>query len=90
MPGAPAFAASSAWAAEKHRVRLPGVPSRGRAGKGSLETVLLENSGHVATLDVDAPEIFAASARFFQTHADTHPGSTPSTQASSAISSEKQ
>lgn len=61
-----------------------------RTGKGSLETVLLENSGHVATLDVDAPEIFAASARFFQTHADTHPGSTPSTQASSVISSEKQ
>jgi carboxylesterase len=61
-----------------------------RTGKGSLETVLLENSGHVATLDVDAPEIFAVSARFFQTHADTHPGSTPSTQASSAISSEKQ
>jgi carboxylesterase len=61
-----------------------------RTGKGSLETVLLENSGHVATLDVDAPEIFAVSARFFQTHSDTHPGSTPSTQASSAISSEKQ
>ena len=59
-------------------------------GKGSLETVLLENSGHVATLDVDAPEIFAASTRFFQTHADTHLGSTTSTQANSAISSEKQ
>ncbi len=61
-----------------------------RTGKGSLETVLLENSGHVATLDVDAPEIFAASARFFQAHADTHAGSTPSTQANSVISSEKQ
>jgi carboxylesterase len=62
-----------------------------RTGKGSLEIVLLENGGHVATLDVDAPEIFAASARFFQTHADTRAGSTSRTQAnSSAISSEKQ
>ncbi|MDQ4047637.1 MAG: alpha/beta fold hydrolase [Actinomycetota bacterium] len=72
-----------------------------RHRQGNLETVLLENSGHVATLDVDAPEIFAASARFFQVnagreHAGTeqpgtvHPGvSATSNHANSAISSEK-
>lgn len=61
-------------------------------GKGNLEIVLLENSSHVATLDVEAAEIFSASARFFQTHAGKHAGSTAasSTRANTAISSETQ
>lgn len=61
-------------------------------GKGNLEIVLLENSGHVATLDVEAAEIFSASARFFKTHAGKHAGSTAasSTRANTAISSETQ
>lgn len=66
---------------------------KARLGTRSLEIVLLESSGHVATLDVDASKIFEASARFFQTHADRpHAGTTPatSTRANSAISSEKQ
>jgi carboxylesterase len=42
---------------------------RKRVASGSLEVVPLEHSGHVATLDVDAQEIFEASERFFQVHA---------------------
>jgi carboxylesterase len=42
---------------------------RERLGSASLEVVSLQHSGHVATLDVDAREIFEASARFFQVHA---------------------
>jgi carboxylesterase len=42
---------------------------RKRLGSASLEVVPLEHSGHVATLDADAPEIFETSARFFQVHA---------------------
>lgn len=42
---------------------------RKRLGSAALDVVALENSGHVATLDVDAAEIFEASARFFQLHA---------------------
>ena len=42
---------------------------RKRLGSTTLEVVPLKNSGHVATLDVDAAEIFEASARFFQAHA---------------------
>lgn len=35
-----------------------------------LRVVALPNSGHVATLDVDAPTIFEESAAFFRQHAD--------------------
>ncbi|MFJ4208264.1 alpha/beta hydrolase [Paenarthrobacter sp. NPDC089675] len=35
-----------------------------------LKVVSLPGSGHVATLDVDAPVIFEESARFFRRHAD--------------------
>ena len=42
---------------------------RKRLGSASLEVVPLEHSGHVATLDADAQEIFDASERFFQVHA---------------------
>ena len=45
---------------------------RKRVGSPALDIVALENSGHVATLDVDAAEIFEASARFFQVHAQSH------------------
>lgn len=37
---------------------------------GKLQVVSLPASGHVATLDVDAPVIFEESARFFRRHAD--------------------
>ncbi|MDR6559125.1 carboxylesterase [Arthrobacter pascens] len=42
---------------------------RKRLGSASLEVVPLERSGHVATLDADAQEIFEASEGFFQMHA---------------------
>ncbi|XAS68953.1 alpha/beta fold hydrolase [Micrococcaceae bacterium Sec5.7] len=42
---------------------------RERLGSDGLEVVNLANSGHVATLDVDAPEIFGLSAQFFLVHA---------------------
>jgi carboxylesterase len=41
---------------------------RRRLGPWLKEVVDLDNSGHVATLDVDAPEIFARSTRFFLDH----------------------
>lgn len=45
---------------------------RQRLGPRLVEVVDLHNSSHVATLDVDAPEIFARSSRFFLDHsADT-------------------
>lgn len=40
-----------------------------RLGSRELDVVRLPDSGHVATLDVDAPLIFEASARFFLQHA---------------------
>jgi carboxylesterase len=40
-----------------------------RLGSRLTEVVGLASSGHVATLDVDAPEIFMKSSAFFQTHA---------------------
>lgn len=42
---------------------------RKRLGSTTLDVVPLKNSGHVATLDVDAAEIFEGSARFFEMHA---------------------
>jgi carboxylesterase len=42
---------------------------RHRLGAGLTEVVSLASSGHVATLDVDAPEIFEKSSAFFRTHA---------------------
>lgn len=39
-----------------------------RIGTAALETVRLENSYHVATMDNDAPLIFARSADFFREH----------------------
>jgi carboxylesterase len=44
---------------------------RRRLGSRHMEVVPLRNSGHVATLDVDAPLIFEQSARFFLKHAAT-------------------
>jgi carboxylesterase len=48
-----------------------------RKGLGSreLEVVSLPASGHVATLDVDAPLIFEQSVRFFLHHAAAAPPS---------------
>ena len=50
-----------------------------RKGLGSreLEVVNLAGSGHVATLDVDAPLIFEQSVRFFLHHAAAMPPSAP-------------
>ncbi|MCO4238359.1 alpha/beta fold hydrolase [Pseudarthrobacter sp. MDT3-28] len=48
---------------------------RQRLGPRLVEVVDLHNSGHVATLDVDAPEIFARSSAFFLAHA---PSTAPS------------
>ncbi|PNH80483.1 carboxylesterase [Arthrobacter sp. AFG20] len=45
---------------------------RRRLGSAALDVVLLRNSGHVATLDTDAEEIFESSARFFQLHSQSH------------------
>ena len=45
---------------------------RERLGSRELAVVPLPDSGHVATLDVDAPLIFAQSARFFAGHAAPH------------------
>lgn len=42
---------------------------RQRLGPRLVEVVDLHNSGHVATLDVDAPEIFVRSSKFFQGYA---------------------
>lgn len=42
---------------------------QGRLGSPDLAVVRLPGSGHVATLDVDAPRIFAQSERFFRDHA---------------------
>jgi carboxylesterase len=41
---------------------------RKRLGAHLVEVVDLDSSGHVATLDVDAPEIFARSGAFFCAH----------------------
>jgi carboxylesterase len=48
---------------------------RKRLGSRELDVVRLPDSGHVATLDVDAPLIFEQSLRFFLQHAD--PGAMP-------------
>jgi carboxylesterase len=45
---------------------------RRRLGGHLVEVVDLHNSSHVATLDTDAPEIFAKSTAFFLQHA-SHP-----------------
>ncbi len=45
---------------------------RERLGSRELAVVPLPGSGHVATLDVDAPLIFDQSARFFASHAAPH------------------
>jgi carboxylesterase len=42
---------------------------RRRLGSRDLSVVRLPGSGHVATLDVDAPLLFEESARFFLQHA---------------------
>lgn len=42
---------------------------RNSLGAHLAEVVDLDRSGHVATLDVDAPEIFAKSSAFFHAHA---------------------
>jgi carboxylesterase len=46
---------------------------RKRLGSHELEVVRLPDSGHVATLDVDAPLIFEQSTRFFLQHAPSSP-----------------
>jgi carboxylesterase len=46
---------------------------RKRLGSRELEVVRLRHSGHVATLDVDAPLIFERSTRFFLAHAPSAP-----------------
>jgi len=45
---------------------------RKRLTSAALDVVPLRNSGHVATLDTDAQEIFESSARFFQLHSRSH------------------
>jgi carboxylesterase len=45
---------------------------RRRLGSADLDVVTLPNSGHVATLDNDAPVIFENSTRFFHEHAPHH------------------
>lgn len=52
---------------------------RQRLGPRLVEVVDLPNSGHVATLDIDAAEIFARSSAFFLAHS---PGSGPSRRTS--------
>ncbi|VXB11413.1 Carboxylesterase [Arthrobacter sp. 9AX] len=42
---------------------------RNRLGEQLTDVVSLASSGHVATLDVDAPEIFTKSSAFFRAHA---------------------
>jgi len=42
---------------------------RRRLGSRDLTVVPLPNSGHVATLDADAPLLFEESVRFFLQHA---------------------
>ncbi|WP_427132638.1 alpha/beta hydrolase [Pseudarthrobacter sp. S9] len=49
---------------------------RKRLGSRELEVVRLPGSGHVATLDVDAPLIFEQSVRFFLQHASSRSSST--------------
>ena len=52
---------------------------RRRLGSRDLRVVRLPGSGHVATLDVDAPLLFEESARFFLQHArSTTPPAAPS------------
>ncbi|MEO5994448.1 MAG: alpha/beta fold hydrolase [Arthrobacter sp.] len=51
---------------------------RKRLGSRELNLVRLPDSGHVATLDVDAPLIFEQSVQFFLRHADAAPQSAPS------------
>jgi carboxylesterase len=50
---------------------------RRRLGSRDLAVVPLPDSGHVATLDVDAPLIFAQSERFFREHAATAAAARP-------------
>lgn len=51
---------------------------RRRLGSAEVRVVLLPNSGHVATLDNDAPAIFKNSTIFFHEHAQRHvPSETP-------------
>jgi carboxylesterase len=45
---------------------------RRRLRSAALEVVPLPNSGHVATMDSDAPRIFERSTRFFLQHAPHH------------------
>jgi carboxylesterase len=45
---------------------------RRRLGSAELRVVPLPNSGHVATLDNDAPAIFGHSTTFFHEHAPHH------------------
>lgn len=53
---------------------------RQRLGSRELKIVPLRDSGHVATLDVDAPRIFEQSTRFFLQHAaPAAPAAPPST-----------
>ncbi|MEC5182514.1 alpha/beta hydrolase [Arthrobacter sp. CG_A4] len=57
---------------------------RKRLGSRELDVVRLPDSGHVATLDVDAPLIFAESTRFFMQHAASAPPSLSAAALSSA------
>ena len=45
---------------------------RKRLGSANTRGGAAQNSGHVATLDADALEIFESSARFFQLHSRSH------------------
>lgn len=54
---------------------------RRRLGSAELDVVPLPHSGHVATLDVDAPLIFAQSTRFFLQHASAAPAPPPTANA---------
>jgi carboxylesterase len=55
---------------------------RSRLGSRDLRVVRLPSSGHVATLDTDAPLLFEESVRFFLEHA---PSTTPPTAPSETL-----
>jgi carboxylesterase len=55
---------------------------RRRLGPRLVEVVDLHSSGHVATLDVDAPEIFGRSIRFFLEHSRSAHTAQPTSETS--------
>jgi carboxylesterase len=53
-----------------------------RLGPRLVEVVGLPNSGHVATLDLDAPEIFVRSSQFFLNRSRTANAAQPTSETS--------